>query len=84
MDVEKRAAISSFYREEFLRQIEHLRVAGILDENNPEVADRTRRALTRRLDSVCGCEGFSAVAATLLQSFDTLTGLSALDPRQRH
>ncbi len=80
----KRLAISRFYREEFLRHIEHLQAAGILDEENREVADRARQALLTRLDQVCGVQGFSAVAESLLQSFDALSGLSALDPRQRH
>ncbi len=79
----KRLAISRFYREEFLRHIEHLQAAGILDEENQEVADRARQAFTS-LDRLCGVQGFSAVAESLLQSFDTLSGLSSLDPRQRH
>jgi hypothetical protein len=83
-DVHKRLALSRFYREEFLRHIEHLQVTGILDESHREMVDRTRLALTRRLDHLCGLQSFPAVAETLLQSFDTLSGLSALDPRQRH
>lgn len=84
MDVERRQAISRFYREEFLRHIEHLQVAGILDETNREVVDRARQALVGRLDQLCALRGFSTVAATLLASFDALSGLSAADPRQRH
>lgn len=80
----KRLAISRFYREEFLRHIEQLQAAGILDEDNREVADRARHAFTNRLDQICGVRGFSAVAESLLQSFDALSGLSALDLRQRH
>lgn len=82
--MERRLAISMFYREEFLRHIEHLQAAGILDEGNREVADRARQAFTTRLDQLCAVRGFSAVAESLLQSFDALSGLSALDPRQRH
>jgi hypothetical protein len=84
MDVEKRLAISRFYREEFLRHIEYLQAAGILDETNREVADRARQALVSRLDQLCAVRGFSTVAETLLASFDALSGLSAADPRQRH
>ncbi len=84
MDGDRRAAISRFYREEFLRHIEHLQAQGILDDGNRELAEKTRRALLARLDKVCGLSGFSAAAATLLQSFDALSGLSAFDPRQRH
>lgn len=84
MDVAKRAALSSFYREEFLRQIEYLQASGILDETNREVADRACRALCGRLDELCCLEHFPQLAATVLQSFDALSRLSALDPRQPH
>ena len=84
MDGEKQNAISRFYREEFLRHIEYLQAAGVLDEGNREVADRARWALTVRLDRVCGLRCFPVVAETLLQSFDALSGLSACDRRQRH
>jgi hypothetical protein len=84
VDVHRRLAISRFYREEFLRHIEQLQAAGILDEDNSEVADRARQAFTSRLDQLCGVRGFTIVAESLLQSFDALSGLSALDPRQRH
>ena len=83
MDVDKRAALSTFYREEFLRHIEHLEAAGILDESNREVVERAQRALLS-LDRLCGCRKFPVVAETLLRSFDTLSGLSISDPRQRH
>jgi hypothetical protein len=84
MDVHKRLALSKFYREEFLRHIEHLQAAGILDESHQEMVEKARMALTSRLDQLCALQSFPAVAETLLQSFDTLSGLSALDPRQRH
>ncbi len=84
MDGDRRSALSRFYCDEFLRHIEHLQAAGILDESNQEVADRARRALITRLDQVCLLRGFPAVAETLLQSFDTLSGFSLADPRQRH
>lgn len=84
MDVERRLAISRFYREEFLRHIEYLQAAGILDETNREVVDRARQALVGRLDQLCGVRGFATVAETLLQSFEALSGFSASDPRQRH
>lgn len=84
MDVHKRLALSKFYREEFLRHIEHLQAAGILDESHEEMVEKTRLALTSRLDQLCALRSFPAVAETLLRTFDTLSGLSALDPRQRH
>ena len=84
MDVAKRAALSNFYREEFLRHIECLQVAGILDESNREVADRACHAFCCRLEELCGLEHFPELAETVLQSFDALSRLSDLDPRQRH
>ena len=83
MDLARRAALSNFYREEFLRHIESLQAAGVLDETNREVADRACRALCGRLDELCCLEHFPELAATVLQTFDALTGLSAL-PRQTH
>jgi hypothetical protein len=83
MDGDKRAALSTFYREEFLRHIEHLQAAGILDEGDQEVVERAQRALLC-LDRLCGHRHFPRVAETLLQSFDALSGLSTADPRQRH
>jgi len=83
MDLARRAALSNFYREEFLRHIESLQAAGVLDETNKDVADRACRALCGRLDELCCLEHFPELAATVLQSFDALTGLSAL-PRQSH
>jgi hypothetical protein len=84
VDVHRRLAISRFYREEFLRHIEHLQAAGILDEDNREVADRARRVLSTRLEQLCALRCFPAAVESLLQSFDALSGLSTLDPRQRH
>ena len=84
MDVARRAALSSFYREEFLRHIEYLHAAGILDESNREMADRVRHAFISRLDELCCLEHFTEVAETVLQSFDALSRLSTQDPRQRH
>jgi hypothetical protein len=84
MDVGKRAALSSFYREEFLRHIASLQASGVLDESNQEVADRACRALCGRLDELCCLEHFPELAATVLQSFDALSRLSALDPRHTH
>jgi hypothetical protein len=84
MDVARRSALSNFYREEFLRHIEYLQAAGILDETNQEVADRACRAFCAHLDELCCLEHFPELAATVLQSFDALSRLSALDPRQPH
>jgi hypothetical protein len=84
VDSEKRLAISKFYRDEFLRHIEHLERSGVLDAGNREVADRAYHLLTIELDHLCGRACFPALAETILQKFDTLTRLSELDPRQGH
>jgi hypothetical protein len=86
MSVDRRVALSNFYREEFLRHIEHLQASGILDDDEGAAVSRARRAVMTRLDDVCSLESFPALAETLLQSFDTLSRLSRLDPklRQRH
>lgn len=78
---DRRVALTNFYREEFRRHIEHLQANGILNEGKGEAVSR---ALMTRLDDVCALDGFPALAETLLQSFDTLTHLSRLEPRQRH
>jgi hypothetical protein len=84
MDLAKRAALSNFYREEFLRHIQSLQAAGVLDASNQDVADRACKAFCGRLEELCCLEHFPALAATVLQSFDALTGLSALEPRHTH
>ena len=86
MNANRRVALSNFYREEFLRHIEHLQASGILDDDESPAVSRARRAVLTRLDDVCSLASFPALAETLLQSFDTLSRLSRLDPtfRQRH
>jgi hypothetical protein len=84
MDVARRAALSNFYREEFLRHIEFLQASGILDESNREVTDRVCRAFCGRLDELCCLEHFPLLAETVLRRFDALSRLSDLDPRQPH
>ena len=83
MDVGRRTALSNFYREEFLRHIEHLQASGILDESNRDVADRCR-AFCARLDELCCLEHFPELAATVLKSFETLSRLSDRDTRLPH
>ena len=86
MNADRRVALSNFYREEFLRHIEYLQASGILDDGDSEAVSRARRALMTQLDDACSQARFPALAESLLQGFDTLTGLSRLDthPRQRH
>jgi hypothetical protein len=76
--------LSDFYREEFLRHLEHLELNGVVHDDNREVVDRAYRKLMGNLERVCWRDDFPAVAETLLQSFDALTRLSELDPRRGH
>jgi hypothetical protein len=84
VDPDKRKALSQFYREEFLRYLEHLQANGILGSGEGKAAAGVCRKFLSDLDHVCWRDHFPAVAETLLQNFDTLTRLSAIDPRQRH
>jgi hypothetical protein len=83
-DPERVRALSAFYREEFLRHLEHLELNGLVHDRNRAVIDRAYRKLMTSLELVCWREDFPAVAETLLQSFDALTRLSELDPRRGH
>lgn len=84
MDQDKLRALSDFYREEFLRHIELLELHGLVSESSREAIDRARRRVLGGLDHVCWRADFPAVAETLLRSFDALTHLSELDPKQGH
>jgi hypothetical protein len=77
-------ALSDFYREEFLRHLEHLELNGMVHDKNRAIIDRAYSKLMTNLETVCWREDFPAVAETLLQSFDALTRLSELDPRRGH
>ena len=83
MDADKRRALSDFYREEFVRHLAHLQMSGIISEDN-ETMRRACHKLMAQLDLLCGRDEFPAVAETLLQNFETLTRLSALDSRRAH
>jgi hypothetical protein len=76
--------LSDFYREEFLRHLEHLELNGFVHDKNREIVDRAYKKLMGSLERVCWRDDFPAVAETLLQSFDALTRLSELDPRRGH
>jgi hypothetical protein len=84
LDPEKRRALTDFYREEFLRHLDHLESNGIVTEANREAVNRAYRRFLVDLDGVCWRDGFPEVAETLLQNFDALTRLSELDPRRGH
>lgn len=84
MDAERRRALCSFYREEFLRHLHHIETCGVLDATCRDAVDRAYRTFMANLESVCWRSDFPAVAESLLQSFDALTRLSELDPRPGH
>lgn len=84
VDPEIRRALSDFYREEFLRHLEHLQSTGLFHEGNRELLHRACTKLMTDLEQVCWRADFPAAAETLLQSFDALTRLSQLEPRQGH
>ena len=84
MDPERRQALSDFFREEFLRHLEYLQASGVLDDRNRAAVDRACQLVLTRLDHVCDCSRFPAVAESILQGFETLTRLSTVDLRQRH
>ena len=83
MDDDRRRALTDFYREEFDRHLAHLQLSGIINEDN-ETMRRACQKLMAQLDLLCGRDEFPAVAETLLQNFETLTRLSALDSRRAH
>jgi len=80
LEPEKRRALSDFYREEFARHLAHLQSNGFVSDKNRDAC----RWLTEDLDRICGRSDFPALAESLLQSFEALTRLSSLDPRQGH
>ena len=84
MDPERRRFLSEFYREEFLRQLQHLRGTGILSEEKSEAAHAACDRFLRDLDAAGWRADYAAMAETLLQRFDMLTRLSELDPRAGH
>jgi hypothetical protein len=84
LDPEKRRALSDFYREEFLRYLDHFEAVGIAGEGGREVIDRARKTVLAELDRVCWREQFPALAERLLQNFETLSRISGVDPRARH
>jgi hypothetical protein len=79
-----RRALTAFYREEFLRHLEHLQCSGLVNDGNRAVIDRAYAKLMKDLERVCCCSDFPALAESLLQGFDALTRLSELDQRQSH
>ncbi len=84
LDPERRRALCEFYREEFIRHIEHLASSGVVPSANRDALDNAYRKFLDDLEEVCWRDDFPAVAEALLQHFDTLTRLSELDSRRCH
>jgi hypothetical protein len=85
LDAVKRRALSDFYREEFLSHLVVLESSGVFEDGDgKQIVDRTYQRVLADLDEICCRAEFAAVAETLLQSFDTLTRLSAIRRRPLH
>jgi len=84
VDPEKRRALSDFYREEFLSHFVLLEASGVCDQGSRAIVDRAYQRLLSDLDNVCCRSEFAALAETLLQRFETLTRLSAVQRRLLH
>lgn len=84
MDPHRRRALSDFYREEFLRHLQYLELNGCLSDSGVDVVARLGQRFIGDLDRLCCCARFPALAETLLQRFDALTGLSHVAPRRGH
>lgn len=84
MDPGRRRALSDFYREEFLRHLQQLELNGCLEAHGTDDVSRACQRVLGDIERLCGCTHFPAVAETLLQRFDVLTGLSQHESRQKH
>ena len=80
------AVLSDFYREEFLKHLEFLRLQREY-YSEPAVAS-AEAALDRildRLEALCTMRDADQFLGRLLRSFDAVTGVSALsDPKKAH
>jgi hypothetical protein len=80
------AVLSDFYREEFLKHLELLRLQREY-YSEPAVA-RAEAALDRvleRLEVLCAMQDADQLFSRLLRSFDVVTGVSAhSDPKKAH
>ena len=77
--------LSDFYRQEFLRHRECLaRQREYYSERAITDADGAITLVLKQLDTICAKDDAQQVMSRLLRSFDIVTGLSALEPRQLH
>ena len=77
--------LSDFYRQEFLKHRECLaRQREYYSERAITDADGAITLVLKQLDAICAKDDAQQVMSRLLRSFDIVTGLSALEPRQFH
>jgi hypothetical protein len=77
--------LSDFYRQEFLKHRECLaRQREYYSERAITDADGAIALVLKQLDAICAKDDAQQVMSRLLRSFDIVTGLSALEPRQLH
>src|SRR5689334_12382519 len=77
--------LSDFYREEFLKHRECLaRQREYYSERAITDADGAIARVLTQLETICAKDDAHQVMSRLLRSFDTVTGLSAHEPRQFH
>jgi hypothetical protein len=82
LEPEKVRALSNFYREEFQRHLDQLHASGAAAEQ--AAMERMCRRFLKDLDDLVWRSDFKTVAENLLKSFDTLTGLSRIEPPRSH
>jgi hypothetical protein len=82
LDLEKQRAITTFYRDEFARQIEYLQASGLIEAGGEGCVGVACRRLLDGLDDMSSRSQFPAIAETILARFETLTQLSRLEKRR--
>lgn len=77
--------LNDFYREEFLKHRACLaRQREFYSERAITDADGAITKVLKQLDAICAKDDAQQVMTRLLRTFDVVTGLSALEPRQLH
>jgi hypothetical protein len=77
--------LADFYRQEFQKHRECLaRQREYYSERAITDADGAIALVLKQLDAICAKDDAQQVMSRLLRSFDIVTGLSALEPRQLH
>jgi hypothetical protein len=69
--------IASFYREEFLKHLEFLRLQrGYFSESAVASAEEALDRILAQLDALCARQNVDELVSRLLASFDCVTGVS--------